>query len=267
MPPEIRKGEKFSKAGDIYSLGIVLYQLFTGHLPLPISEEHIEAQVARIHETIKPTPPREYNPDLPAEIQDVLVRALSKKPAQRPDADEIVEILQTHTGTLPTQRIAATARWRRTPPTPKRAVAGVALAGAVLVVAFLFRGRGPSPQATPGPVTTVAAQAGAASLPPATVPSATPTTVAPQLFRVAFDQGELSVTNSSTDIITDLQVTLVGKGTRYAARQAGTIKPYESALFSSDQFTPALPTPFTPDHIDLVARAPEGRRVAALPLK
>lgn len=280
MAPEVRRGEPYSKAADVYALGIVTYKLLTGHLPLPITDDHTEVQVAYIHENTKVTPPKQYKPDLPGDVQDLLMRALSKKREQRPSADEFLETLQTALAVMTTEKMATATVPRSTSSRPRRVLAGLILTTGVIALAFLLRGRGPASPAQPAareaPTTTGAALVtpaaiGVASAPVSSAPTSTlgspKTTLPPTLFHAAFDQGELSVTNSSTDTITDLQVTLVGAGGRFAARQGGTIKPEESAIFSSDQFTPALPTPFNPDRVELLARAPEGRRVAALALK
>ncbi len=79
MAPEQSNGLHDYRS-DIYSLGIVLYQMLTGRVPftaespVAISLKHIQTQ---------PTPPREINVDIPQSIEDVILKALEKDPNER----------------------------------------------------------------------------------------------------------------------------------------------------------------------------------------
>jgi len=79
MAPEQALGQTDTRS-DIYSLGVVLYQMLTGQVPYTGSTPF---QVLMRH-TTEPLPdPRQLNPNLPADVVSVLQRALAKDPTQR----------------------------------------------------------------------------------------------------------------------------------------------------------------------------------------
>ncbi len=65
---------------DIYSAGVVLYELVTGHVPFDATTP-LAVLMKHVHEPLPP--PRDLNPDLPAVVEQVLFRALEKDPAVR----------------------------------------------------------------------------------------------------------------------------------------------------------------------------------------
>jgi TonB family protein len=65
---------------DIYSLGIILYQLLTGQVPF---EADIAGEVMDMHRSILPRPLREIRPDIPQAIEDVVLKAIAKRPPDR----------------------------------------------------------------------------------------------------------------------------------------------------------------------------------------
>ncbi|MBK9924852.1 MAG: protein kinase [Anaerolineales bacterium] len=89
--PEQAMGEAPSPASDVYSLGIVLYETITGALPFnaPSSDE-----LARLHLEQDPIPPREYIPDIPPALEEIILKVLSKEPAARyRTADQLGRVL------------------------------------------------------------------------------------------------------------------------------------------------------------------------------
>lgn len=80
MAPEQGLGEKPDGRSDIYSLGVVLYQLATGRLPFE-SETPMAVAIMHIHDPLPP--PRSVNPDLPETIERVILKALTKERQDR----------------------------------------------------------------------------------------------------------------------------------------------------------------------------------------
>src|ERR671936_668982 len=87
LSPEQAKGTAVDQRSDIYSLGIVLYELLTGSVPFT-GDTPVEIAMKHISET--PVPPSEKRPEVPHDLDLVVVRALAKDPGDRyPSAEEM----------------------------------------------------------------------------------------------------------------------------------------------------------------------------------
>jgi len=92
MAPEQILGKEPSPAMDIYAFGVIAFQMLTGQVPFP-GDSSFEIQKGHVERTIPD--PRSINPTLPKEVSDLLSKALSKKPNERPtSASEIASELQ-----------------------------------------------------------------------------------------------------------------------------------------------------------------------------
>ena len=99
MSPEQCEGLEVDGRSDLYSLGIMLYEMSTGRVPFQMKTA---LRVLRAHTQDPPPPPRSLNPDLPSQVEEIILRALAKSPAQRYEsATEMAAVLRAVRQDLP----------------------------------------------------------------------------------------------------------------------------------------------------------------------
>ena len=94
--PEQAAGGAPSPASDVYSLGVILYEMITGQAPFVASNA---GDLAQLHLTAKPLPPRSIEADIPEPLQQIVLKILAKEPSARyRTADQLGRILTNFSG-------------------------------------------------------------------------------------------------------------------------------------------------------------------------
>src|SRR4029077_9750807 len=81
MSPEQCDGAELTPAADVYSLGVILYEMLTGAVPFSGSTP---LAIAMKHTSELPRRPREFVASIPSALEDVVLHALEKRPQDRP---------------------------------------------------------------------------------------------------------------------------------------------------------------------------------------
>jgi serine/threonine-protein kinase len=92
LSPEQAQGRSVNEASDLYSIGVVLFEMLTGRPPF---DGDSAVAIALKHVSQPPPSPRELRSEIPPELEAVVLRALAKEPSQRySDADSFIRDLE-----------------------------------------------------------------------------------------------------------------------------------------------------------------------------
>ncbi|MCP4423248.1 MAG: protein kinase [Chloroflexi bacterium] len=80
MAPEHLAGKEVTAAADIYAMGVILYRMLTNRLPF--EGDNLMTVITRTL-TEPPTPPSEFNPDIPPDVEAIVLKAMSENPEER----------------------------------------------------------------------------------------------------------------------------------------------------------------------------------------
>ena len=120
MAPEQGLGEPGDERSDLYSLGVILFQLVTGRLPYD-ADTPLAVILKHLNEPVPSA--RMYRPELPAAIDDVVMRLMAKDPATRyQNGNELITALEQLEQTLDLSALASSPIPSFTPATGERAV-------------------------------------------------------------------------------------------------------------------------------------------------
>lgn len=92
LSPEQAQGLAVSPQSDLYSVGVILFELLTGHVPFDADSA---VSIALRHVSEPPPRPSAFDPSVPPELEAIVLWALEKDPARRPpDADAFIQALE-----------------------------------------------------------------------------------------------------------------------------------------------------------------------------
>ncbi len=91
--PEQAAGKAPSPASDVYSLGVIFFEMLTGRLPF---KGTTSAELSRQHQEVRPPEPRLFNPAIGENLNRIILKILSKEPSSRyRTADQLGRVLLT----------------------------------------------------------------------------------------------------------------------------------------------------------------------------
>lgn len=123
-PEQAISSAKAVPQSDLYSVGVILYEMFTGQCPFQ-AEEQLDVVLMHINES--PRPPRELRPELSPQLESVILKVLAKNPGERhPSGAALSEALDQALRAKPSAALSSTANTISRPSIPERVAAELA---------------------------------------------------------------------------------------------------------------------------------------------
>ena len=146
MSPEQVEGKDVDQRSDIYSLGVILYEMVTGKVPF---EGNAALAIALKHTTEKPKDPREINDQIPEDFSYVILKCMQKNKDRRyqsaeellSDLDKIEKEIPTRELALPVRKPIISKNILKALNLKKIFVSALVLAGIVVIAMILFSPR------------------------------------------------------------------------------------------------------------------------------
>ncbi|MGH2908280.1 MAG: Stk1 family PASTA domain-containing Ser/Thr kinase, partial [Solirubrobacteraceae bacterium] len=92
LSPEQAQGHSVTPSSDLYSVGVVLYEMLTGQVPFD-GEQAVTIALKHVSEA--PLPPSQLNPQIPPELEQTILWTLNKNASDRPvDAEQLITVLE-----------------------------------------------------------------------------------------------------------------------------------------------------------------------------
>ena len=106
VAPERISNQTYDGRADVYSLGIMLFEMLAGRRPFPVQDDPMA--ILMMHVQTEPWTLKSVAPELPDELGEVVARAIRKDPAARPGAGELKAALERAVGSVEVRSTAPT---------------------------------------------------------------------------------------------------------------------------------------------------------------